>query len=62
MPERRLRDMWDETQHELRHVRLYGDLVVAAFFAGSKPATREAARTRHAEAVMNGDGRSTGRC
>ena len=29
-----LRDMWDEAQHELDQVRLFGDLVVAAFFAG----------------------------
>ena len=32
----------------------YGDLVLAAFFAGSKPAERETARALHADAVMNG--------
>ena len=32
-----LRDMWDEAQAELEQVRLFGDLAVAAFFAGAKP-------------------------
>ena len=63
VPDWRLRDMWDEAQHELSDVRLYGDLVLAAFFAGSKPAERETARALYADAVMNGDGSdSTGRC
>ena len=30
-----LRDMWDEAQHELNQVRLFGDLAVAAFFSGT---------------------------
>ena len=54
VPDWRLRDMWDDAQHELSAVRLYGDLVVAAFFAGSKPAERETARALYADAVMNG--------
>ncbi len=55
MPDWRLRDIWDEAQHELSDVRLYGDLVLAAFFAGSKPAERETARVLYANAVINGD-------
>ena len=54
VPDWRLRDMWDEAQHELLDVRLYGDLVIASFFAGSKPTERDTARARYADAVMNG--------
>ena len=44
--DRELRDLWDEAQLELGKVRLFGDLVVAAFFAGEKPKEREAKRKR----------------
>lgn len=37
-----LRRLWDEALHELSKVRLFGDLVVAAFFEGEKPKEREA--------------------
>jgi hypothetical protein len=37
-----LRDLWDEAQMELRQVRLFGDLAIAAFFLGSKTTEREA--------------------
>jgi hypothetical protein len=50
-----LRDLWDATQHELDHVRLFGDLVVVAYFAGSKSAEREAQRSQLAEAVRDND-------
>ena len=54
--------MWDEAQHELEQVRLFGDLAVAAFFAGAKPKAREAKRLEFADAVTNGDRRAaTGR-
>ena len=36
-----LRELWDDAQFELNHVRLFGDLVLAAFFEGSKPKDRE---------------------
>ena len=49
-----LRDMWDEAQHELSQVRLFGDLVIQAFFLGHKPAERETKRLELAEAVING--------
>ncbi|MBE3065008.1 MAG: class I SAM-dependent DNA methyltransferase, partial [Spirochaetes bacterium] len=54
-----LRDLWDEAQFELGKVRLFGDLVLAAFFEGEKPKEREAKRSEYASAVVNGD---TERC
>jgi hypothetical protein len=49
-----LRDMWDEAQHELEQVRLFGDLVVAAFFGGANAKARETKRLEFADAVTNG--------
>ena len=49
-----LRHLWDEAQAELRQVRLYGDLVIAAYFEGSKDKEREAKRSEFADAVVNG--------
>ena len=46
--------LWGETQDALTHVRLYGDLVVAAFFAGSKPKERERKRLDYAREVKDG--------
>jgi hypothetical protein len=50
-----LRYMWDEAQYELGKVRLFGDLVVAAFFEGEKPKEREAKRSEYASAVVGAD-------
>jgi hypothetical protein len=50
-----LRDMWDRAQLELGKVRLFGDLVLAAFFEGSKPKDREQKRTEYATAILSGD-------
>ena len=50
-----LRDLWDQAQLELGKVRLFGDLVVAAFFEGEKPKEREAKRSGYANAVVNGE-------
>ncbi|MDX6506112.1 MAG: hypothetical protein QOG06_756, partial [Gaiellaceae bacterium] len=50
-----LRDLWDEAQAELGQVRLFGDLVVAAFFSGAKPKEREARRVELASAVAAGE-------
>ena len=44
-----LRDLWDEAQSELDKVRLFGDLVIAAFFEGEKPKDREAKRAEYVE-------------
>jgi len=53
-----LRDLWDEAQAELGQVRLFGDLVVAAFFGGAKPKEREAERVALASAVAAGEAES----
>ena len=50
-----LRDLWDQAQLELGKMRLFGDLVVAAFFEGEKPKEREAKRSGYANAVVNGE-------
>ena len=51
VPDWALRDLWDEAQPELRQVRLFGDLVVAAFFAGAKPTSARPKRLEFADAV-----------
>ena len=50
-----LRDLWDEARFELGKVRLFGDLVIGAFFEGSKPKEREAKRDEYAGAVFAGE-------
>lgn len=50
-----LRDLWAEAQNELTDVRLFGDLVVVAFFEGSNPKTREARRRVYADSVDKGE-------
>ena len=50
-----LRDLWDQALLELSQVRLFGDLVVSAFFEGERPKEREAKRTAYANAVVSGD-------
>ncbi|MBA2642687.1 MAG: N-6 DNA methylase, partial [Actinobacteria bacterium] len=49
------RDLWDQAQFELGKVRLFGDLVLAAFFGGEKPKEREVKRNEYADAVAAGD-------
>src|SRR5437016_10646798 len=46
-----LRDLWSEAQLELEKVRLFGDLVLAAFFEKDKGKEREAKRSEYATAV-----------
>ena len=48
------RDLWDEAQAELDKVRLFGDLVVAAFFAAQKAQDRESKRSEYAQAIVGG--------
>ena len=50
-----LRDWWDEARFELSKVRLFGDLVIAAFFEGGKPKERKARRDKYAGAVFAGE-------
>ena len=49
-----LRDWWDDARFELRKVRLFGDLVIGAFFEGSEPKERKAKREEYAGAVFAG--------
>ncbi len=49
-----LRDMWDEAQAEMAQVRLIGDLVISAFFCGSKERERQARRAKLADAIAEG--------
>jgi hypothetical protein len=50
-----LRHRWDDAQFELSKVRLFGDLVVAAFFEGEKPKERERKRSEYASALVSGE-------
>jgi hypothetical protein len=50
-----LRGLWDQAQSELSKVRLFGDLVIAAFFEGEKPKDREGKRAEYVSAVVSGD-------
>jgi hypothetical protein len=50
-----LRDLWHRAQVELDEVRLYGDLVVAAFFEGASPREREAKRAEYTQAIVDGE-------
>jgi len=49
-----LRDLWDQARFELSKVRVFGDLVVAAFFEGQMARQREAKRVEFANAVLSG--------
>ena len=55
VPDRELRDLWDEARFEAGNVRLLGDLTLAAFFEGGKPKEREEHRRRFADAVQRGE-------
>ncbi|MCY4349685.1 MAG: N-6 DNA methylase, partial [Thiotrichales bacterium] len=46
-----LRHLCDDSRREAENVRLFGDLVLAAFFEGSKPKQREDLRRQLADAV-----------
>ena len=53
--ERRLQNLWREAQEAVAEVRLFGDLVLAAFFEGTKPKERESRRSAYQEAILTGD-------
>jgi hypothetical protein len=55
VPDWEVRDLWDKVQSELRKVRLYGDLVLAAFFESEKPKEQEGKRAEYANAVMDNE-------
>ncbi len=52
--DRELRELWAAAQVELGKVRLCGDLVLAAYFAGEKPKDQERQRSEYAGAVVSG--------
>ena len=53
--ERRLQNLWREAQDAVAEVRLFGDLVLAAFFEGAKPKERESRRAAYQEAILTGE-------
>ena len=53
--ERRLQNLWREAQDAVGDVRLFGDLVLAAFFEGAKPKERESRRSAYQEAILTGE-------
>ena len=53
--ERRLQNLWREAQDAVAGVRLFGDLVLAAFFEGTKPKERESRRSAYQEATLTGE-------
>ncbi|MBK8232671.1 MAG: N-6 DNA methylase, partial [Candidatus Eisenbacteria bacterium] len=54
IPDRELRDLWHQAQRELSTVRLFGDLVIAAYFSSEKPKEREAVRNAYVASVLDG--------
>jgi hypothetical protein len=52
--DRDLRELWIAAESELDIVRLYGDLVLAAFFEGDTIGDREANRSEYASSVIAG--------
>ena len=53
--ERRLQNLWREARDAVGEVRLFGDLVLAAFFEGAKAKERESRRSAYQEAILTGE-------
>ena len=53
--DRERHDLWHDAQDEIDAVRLFGDLVLAGFFAEAKPKQRESKRLEFAGAVVDGE-------
>ena len=51
--ELRLQNLWRDAQDALIEVRLFGDLVLAAFFEAAKPKERESGLQAYQEAILN---------
>ncbi len=49
------RDLWDQAQFEVGKIRLFGDLILAAFFEAEKPREREAKRSEYANAILSNE-------
>ncbi|HEX4996921.1 MAG TPA: DNA methyltransferase [Terriglobia bacterium] len=54
VPDWERRDLWDQAQFELSRIRLFGDLVLAAFFEEQTAKDREGKRKQFAEQVAGG--------
>ena len=52
-----MQNLWRDAQDALIDVRLFGDLVLAAFFEGSKPKERESRLRAYQEAIVNRESR-----
>ena len=50
--ERQLQNLWRDAREAQADVRLFGDLVLAAFFEGLKPKERESRRLAYQEAIL----------
>ena len=55
VPEHELRELLKGAQEETNAIRLLGDLVLAAFFQGTKAREREIHRQKYAAAVLDGE-------
>ena len=55
VPDRDVRDLWRQAVDEIQAVRLFGDLVVTAFFEGRKQKDRELRRSAYAALVADGE-------
>ena len=53
--ERRLQNLWRDAQDAAADVRLFGDLVLAAFFEGAKPKERESRLAAYQSAILSQD-------
>ena len=53
--DREVRDLWRQALEEVEAVRLFGDLVVTAFFEGRKQKDRELRRSAYAAMVASGE-------
>jgi len=62
VPDKDLRELWKEVLAELGNVRLFGDLVMAAFFGAEKLKERDEKRNEYASAVVGGDTDKHRRC
>jgi len=50
-----LRELWSKAGEELARARLYGDLVLSAFFNGRNPRDREIARSEYSKVILDPD-------
>jgi hypothetical protein len=55
VPDWDLRDLWDQAQFELGKVRLFGDLVLAAFFEEEKPKERLQKLDEYTNVIVSGE-------